>query len=151
MISYYAPCFYRIDFVVIPSYVEVIWCYWPGPSSRNKAHINDNLCSYFNISNTIRIRLQEKGPYSIGTHVDELKGLFPDESFSMFWLDCVVRVHIVNVYLDNCVYIWVIFNLYKFLQIPLTPFGFALSLSFCHYLCCDVSWLSWVQWFLIIK
>ena len=25
MSNYYAPCFYRIDFVVIPSYIELSW------------------------------------------------------------------------------------------------------------------------------
>ena len=25
MSNYYAPCFYRIDFVVIPSYIELLW------------------------------------------------------------------------------------------------------------------------------
>ena len=29
----------------------------------------------------VRIRLQEKGPYSITTHIDDLKELFPDEDF----------------------------------------------------------------------
>ena len=37
MSSYYAPCFYRIGFVAIPSYTELSWCnqkevfkkYWP--------------------------------------------------------------------------------------------------------------------------
>ena len=27
MSNYYAPCFYRIDFVVIPSFVELPWLY----------------------------------------------------------------------------------------------------------------------------
>ena len=27
MSNYYAPCFYRIDFVVIPSYIELPWVY----------------------------------------------------------------------------------------------------------------------------
>ena len=43
--------------------------------------------SYFTVISTVRIRLQEKGPYSIITHIDDLKELFPDENFSMFWLD----------------------------------------------------------------
>ena len=75
-----------------------------------KLYINDSLClyyrglwneakklwnkkkifSYFTVSGTVRIRLQEKGPYIIITHVDDLKELFPDEDFSMFWLDCIV-------------------------------------------------------------
>ena len=25
MSNYYAPCFYRVDFVVIPSYIELPW------------------------------------------------------------------------------------------------------------------------------
>ena len=32
MSNYYAPCFYRIDFVVIPSYIELPW--------NNKLKIN---------------------------------------------------------------------------------------------------------------
>ena len=27
MSNYYAPCFYRIDFVVIPCYIELSWLY----------------------------------------------------------------------------------------------------------------------------
>ena len=69
-----------------------------------KLYINDSLCpcyrglwneakklwnkkkifSYFTVSGTVRIRLQEKGPYSIIAHIDDLKELFPDEDFSMF-------------------------------------------------------------------
>ena len=69
-----------------------------------KLYINDSLCpyyrelwneakklwnkkkifSYFTVSGTVRIRLQEKGPYIIITHIDDLKELFPDEDFSMF-------------------------------------------------------------------
>ena len=69
-----------------------------------KLYINDSLCpyyrglrneakklwnkekilSYFTVSGTVRIRLQEKGPYSIITHIDDLKELFTDEDFSMF-------------------------------------------------------------------
>ena len=69
-----------------------------------KLYINDSLCpyyrglwnetkklwnkkkmfSYFTVSGIVRIRLQEKGPYSIITHVDDLKELLPDEDFSMF-------------------------------------------------------------------
>ena len=44
------------------------------------------ILSYF----TVRIRLQEKGPYGIITHIDDLKELFPDEDFLMFWLDRIV-------------------------------------------------------------
>ena len=32
----------------------------------------------------VRIRLQEKGPHNIITHIDDLKELFPDKDFSMF-------------------------------------------------------------------
>ena len=69
-----------------------------------KLYINDSLCpyyrrlwneakklwskkkifSYFTVSDTVRRRLQEKGPYSIITHIDNLNRLFPDEDFSMF-------------------------------------------------------------------
>ena len=69
-----------------------------------KLYMNDSLCpyyrglwneakklqsrkkifSYFTVSGTVRIRLQEKGPYSIITHMDDLKELFPGEDFSMF-------------------------------------------------------------------
>ena len=69
-----------------------------------KLYINDSLCpcyrglwneakklwnkkkifSCFNVSGTARIWLQEEGPYSIITHIDDLKELFPDEDFSMF-------------------------------------------------------------------
>ena len=47
---------------------------------------------YSTVSGTVRIRLQEKGPYrySIITQIDDLKELFPDEDFSMFRLDCIV-------------------------------------------------------------
>ena len=40
--------------------------------------------SYFTVSGTARIRLQEEGPDSIIIHIDDLKELFPDEDFSMF-------------------------------------------------------------------
>ena len=40
--------------------------------------------SYFTVGGTVRIRLQEKSPYSIITHIDDLKELFPDEDFSIF-------------------------------------------------------------------
>ena len=69
-----------------------------------KLYINDSLCpscrglwteakklwnkkkmfSYVIVSGTVRIRLQEKGPCSIITHIDDLKELFPDEDFSVF-------------------------------------------------------------------
>ena len=39
---------------------------------------------YFTVGGTVRIRLQEKSPYSIITHIDDLKELFPDEDFSIF-------------------------------------------------------------------
>ena len=72
--------------------------------ARTKLYINDSLClyyrglwnetkklwskkkifSYFTVSGTVRIKLQEKGPYSIITHIDDLKELFPDENFLMF-------------------------------------------------------------------
>ena len=89
--------------------IERSWCSWPRPSSR-KLYINDSLCPYYiglwNVakklwnkkkiffylifSGTVRIRLQQKGPYSIITHINDLKELFSDENFSMFWLDCIV-------------------------------------------------------------
>ena len=73
-------------------------------AAGKKLYINDSLCpyyrelwnkvkklwkkkkifSYFTVSGTVRIRLQEKGPYSIIAHIDDLKELFPDEDFSMF-------------------------------------------------------------------
>ena len=40
--------------------------------------------SYFTVSGTVRIRFQEKGQYSIITHIDDLKELFSDEDFLMF-------------------------------------------------------------------
>ena len=40
--------------------------------------------SYFTVRGNARISLQEKGQYSIITHIDDLKELFPDEDFSMF-------------------------------------------------------------------
>ena len=40
--------------------------------------------SYFTVNGTVRIRLQKKSPYSIITHIDDLKELFPDEDFSIF-------------------------------------------------------------------
>ena len=72
--------------------------------ARTKLYINDSLClyyrvlwneikklwskkkifSYFTVSGTVRIKLQEKGPYSIITRIDDLKELFPDENFLMF-------------------------------------------------------------------
>ena len=56
---------------------------------------------------TVRARLQEKGPYSIITHIDDLKKLYLDEDFSIFLTRSYsfVRVHIVNIYLNNCVHI----------------------------------------------
>ena len=62
-----------------------------------KLYINDSLCPYYRglcnetkklwnkkVSSTVRIRLQEKGPYCIITHIDDLKELFPDEDFQCF-------------------------------------------------------------------
>ena len=68
--------------------------------------------SYFTVGGTVRIRLQEKSPYSIITNIDDLKELFPDEDFSIFLIRLYgfVRVQIVNIYLDNCIHIWVIFK-----------------------------------------
>ena len=43
----------------------------------------EKIFSYFTVSGTIRIRLQEKVPCSIIRHIDDLKELFPDEDFSM--------------------------------------------------------------------
>ena len=74
------------------------------PPAGTKLYINDSLCpyyrglwneakklwnkkktfSYFTVSGTVRIRLQEKGPYSIIKYIDDLKELLPDEDFSMF-------------------------------------------------------------------
>ena len=53
-------------------------------NEANKLWNKKKIFSYFTVSGTVRIRLQEKGPYSIITHVDDLKELFPDEDFSMF-------------------------------------------------------------------
>ena len=60
-----------------------------GMKPRNKRTRN-KMFSYFTVNDTVRIMLQEKGPYSIIKHIDDLKELFPDEDFSMFLLDCVV-------------------------------------------------------------
>ena len=69
-----------------------------------KLYINDSLCPsyrglwnktkklwnknkiflFFTVNGTVRIRLQEKGPYGIITHIDDLKELFPEKDFSMF-------------------------------------------------------------------
>ena len=40
--------------------------------------------SYFTVNGTVTVRLQEEGPYSIITHIDDLKEYFPDENFSVF-------------------------------------------------------------------
>ena len=40
--------------------------------------------SYFTVSGTVRIRLLDKGPYSVKTYIDDLKRLFPEEDFSLF-------------------------------------------------------------------
>ena len=59
--------------------------YYRGLWNENKKLLNKKkLISYFTVNRTVSIRLQEKGPYSIITHIDNLKGLFPDEEFSMF-------------------------------------------------------------------
>ena len=65
-----------------------------------KLYINDSLCLYYKGMKPrncgtrkkyfLRIRLQEKGPYSIIAYIDDLKELFPNEDFSMFWLDCII-------------------------------------------------------------
>ena len=59
-----------------------------------KLYINDSLCLYYKGMKPrncgtrkkyfLRIRLQEKGPYSIIAYIDDLKELFPNEDFSMF-------------------------------------------------------------------
>ena len=48
---------------------------------------------------------QKKGPYSIITHINDLKELFPDEDFQMFCSDCLVYCVsiLLSIYLDNCV------------------------------------------------
>ena len=73
------------------------------PAGR-KLYINDSLCayyrelwnevkklwnkekifSYFTATGTVRIMLQEKGPYSIITHIDDLKEIFLEEDFQCF-------------------------------------------------------------------
>ena len=53
-------------------------------NEANKLWNKKKIFSYFTVSGTVRIRLQEKGPYIIITHIDDLKELFPDEDFSMF-------------------------------------------------------------------
>ena len=40
--------------------------------------------SYLNVNGTVRLMLQEKGPFSIITYIDDLKEFFPDEDFLMF-------------------------------------------------------------------
>ena len=44
----------------------------------------EKIFSYFTVTGIVRIRFQEKGPYSIITNIDDLKELFPDEDFSVF-------------------------------------------------------------------
>ena len=63
--------------------------------------------SYYTVNGTARLRLQEKGPYSIITHVDDLKEFVPDEDFFNVFirLYSFVRAHIINIYLDTCVHI----------------------------------------------
>ena len=53
-------------------------------NKAKKLWIKKKIFSYFTVTFTVRIRLQEKGPYCIITHIDDLKELFPDEDFSMF-------------------------------------------------------------------
>ena len=70
------------------------WCYWTWPFSlcpyyrglRNETKKLWNKKKYFIILLlvVVRIRLQEKGPHNIITHIDDLKELFPDKDFSMF-------------------------------------------------------------------
>ena len=50
----------------------------------NQETVKQKKISYFTVNSTVRKRLQEKGPYSIITRIDDLKKLFPDEDFSMF-------------------------------------------------------------------
>ena len=58
--------------------------YYSGLWDEAKKLCNKKKIFYFTDNGTVRIRLQEKGPYSIITHIDDLKELFPDEDFSMF-------------------------------------------------------------------
>ena len=43
MSNYYAPCFYRIDFFVIPSYIELPWT----PITKNYSKIKTGFGSAF--------------------------------------------------------------------------------------------------------
>ena len=92
-----------------------------------RLYINDSLCpyyrglwnetkklwnkkktfSYFTGNCTVRIRLQEKGSYSIITHIDDFERALPKREFFnvLIRLYSFVRVHIINIYLDNCVHI----------------------------------------------
>ena len=61
--------------------VFIIWGLW---NETKKLWSKKKNFSYFTVSGTVRIKLQEKGQYSIIKHTDDLKELFPDENFSMF-------------------------------------------------------------------
>ena len=64
---------------------DSLYPYYRGLWNETKKRWNKKkIFSYFTVSGIVRIRLQEKGPYSIITHTDDLKELFPDEDFSMF-------------------------------------------------------------------
>ena len=59
--------------------------YYRGLWNKTKKLLSKKkIFSYFTVSGTVRIRLQEKGPHGIMTHINNLKELFPDEDFSMF-------------------------------------------------------------------
>ena len=60
-----------------PYYYRGLW------DEAKKLCNKKKIFSYFTDNGTVRIRLQEKGPYSIITHMDDLKELFTDEDFSM--------------------------------------------------------------------
>ena len=86
-------------FVLIQNFFDATDLYLPAGT---KLHINGSLCpcyrglwnetkklwnkkkvfSYFTLSVAVKIRLQEKGSYSIITHIAYVKELFPDEDFS---------------------------------------------------------------------
>ena len=59
--------------------------YYRGLWNKTKKLLSKKkIFSYFTVSDTVRIRLQEKGPHGIMTHINNLKELFPDEDCSMF-------------------------------------------------------------------
>ena len=76
----------------------------------NQETVEQENTFYFTVSGTVMIRLQEKGPYSIITHIDDFKELFPDEDLSMFWLDCTVSC-VCTLYI-NILIILFIFELF---------------------------------------